>query len=117
MTTYRAVAPVHVEATGYGTRAISPARALGRLERVVEMAVRDWARRDARVRRRLRRVDNRRMDFMRSLFRQFCPDEDEVEARCVMAMAVFIGMHFMAADHGERSRADLLGLLRRQLLT
>lgn len=82
----------------------------------IELAVRDWARRDPAVRRRLRRVDNRRMDFMRSLFRQFCPDDDEVEARCVMAIAVFIGMHFMAADHGQRSRADVLGLLRKQLL-
>ena len=82
----------------------------------IELAVRDWARRDSTVRRRLRRVDNRRMDYMRSLFREFCSDEDDVEARCVMAMAVFIGMHFMAADHGERSRADVLGLLRRQLL-
>ena len=82
----------------------------------VELAVRDWARRDPSVRRRLRRVDNRRMDYLRSLFREFCVDEDELEARCVMAMAVFIGLHFMAADHGERSRADVLGLLRRHLL-
>ena len=82
----------------------------------IELAVRDWARREAGVRRRLRRVDNRRMDYMRSLFREFCPDEDEVEARCVMTMALFIGMHFMAVDHGQRSRADVLGLVRRQLL-
>ena len=34
---------------------------------------------------RLRRVDNRRMDYMRSLFAGFCADEDEVEARCLLA--------------------------------
>ena len=82
----------------------------------VDLAVRDWARRDASVRKRLRRVDNRRMRYMRSLFQEFCPDEDEVEARCVLTLALFIGMHFMAADHGHRSHADVLGLVRRQLL-
>src|SRR3954447_15370581 len=45
----------------------------------IDLAVRDWSRRDKRVATRLRRVDNRRMDYMRSLFADFCPDEDEVE--------------------------------------
>ena len=82
----------------------------------IELAVRDWARRQPSVKRRLRRVDNRRMDYMRSLFREFCADESEVEARCAVAMAVFIGMHLMAADHGTRTRADVVGLITRQLL-
>ena len=47
----------------------------------VDLAVRDWARRDPAVAERLRRVDNRRMDYMRSLFGAFCADEDEVEVR------------------------------------
>src|SRR5689334_17232786 len=51
----------------------------------VELAVRDWARRDRDVARRLRRVDNRRMDYMRSLFGAFCPNPDDVEARCLLA--------------------------------
>src|SRR5688500_14633401 len=41
----------------------------------VDLAIRDWARRDPSVAARLRRVDNRRMDYMRSLFREFCRDE------------------------------------------
>ena len=57
----------------------------------MELAIRDWARRDRPVARRLRRVDNRRMDYMRSLFGAFCPDEDEVEARCLLAFSLFIG--------------------------
>ena len=77
----------------------------------VELAVRDWARRDAAVAERLTRVDNRRMDYMRSLFREFCADDDEVEARCMVAMSIFIGNHFVAADHGERSRADVLKMV------
>jgi AcrR family transcriptional regulator len=76
----------------------------------VDLAVRDWARRDPAVAKRLRRVDNRRMDYMRSLFGDFCQDKDEVEARCMLAFALFVGSHFMATDHGDHSRADVLAL-------
>jgi AcrR family transcriptional regulator len=81
----------------------------------IDLAIRDWARRDKTVARRLRRVDNRRMEYMRSLFGAFCPDEDEVEARCLLAFALFIGNHFVAADHDGRSRADVLRLALRRL--
>src|SRR5438445_35892 len=47
----------------------------------IELAVRDWARRDKAVAKRLKRIDDRRMEYMRPLFRDFCPDEDEVEVR------------------------------------
>ena len=82
----------------------------------VELAIRDWARRDKRVAKRLRRVDNRRMEYMRGLFRDFCRDEDEVEARCLLVMALFVGNHFIAVDHGSRNRDDVLALAVRQLL-
>jgi AcrR family transcriptional regulator len=81
----------------------------------VELAVRDWARRDPNVAQRLRRVDNRRMEYMRSLFGAFCPDEDDVEARCMVFYSLWIGSHFIAADHGTRSRADVLKLALGQL--
>jgi AcrR family transcriptional regulator len=87
-----------------------------RIDRLgIDLAIRDWARRDKAVARRLRRVDNRRMDYMRSLFRDFCPDEDEVEVRCMLAFSIWIGNHFIAADHGGRSRADVLELVIRRL--
>ncbi len=81
-----------------------------------DLAVRDWARREPAVARRLRVVDNRRMEYMRSLFGAFCPDEDEVEARCMLAASLWIGPHFMAADHGGRSRAEVLALALEKLL-
>ena len=81
----------------------------------VDLAVRDWARRDKAVADRLRRVDNRRMDYMRSLFGAFCPDEDDVEARCLVFYSLWIGGHFIAADHGARSRADVVKLAIRRL--
>ncbi|MFD9379485.1 TetR/AcrR family transcriptional regulator [Streptomyces sp. NPDC059999] len=81
-----------------------------------DIAIRDWARRDAAVAERLRRVDNRRMDYLRSLFSSFCPDEDEVEVRCLLAVSVRIGNHFNAADNGSRSRAEVMELIGRRLL-
>jgi AcrR family transcriptional regulator len=80
-----------------------------------DLAIRDWSRRDARVAERLRRVDNRRMDYLRSLFRGFCADEEEVEARSMIAFSLWIGNRFMAADHGTRSRRDVLRLVLRRL--
>ena len=80
-----------------------------------ELAIRDWARADRSVARRLRRVDNRRMDYMRSLFAEFCPDEDEVEVRCLLAFSLFIGNYFVAADHGRLSRKEVVDLALRRL--
>ena len=74
----------------------------------MDLAVRDWSRREPAVAERLRRLDNRRMDYMRSLFGAFCLDEDDVEARCMVFYSLWIGSHFIAADHGARSRADVL---------
>ncbi len=74
----------------------------------VELAIRDWARRDKSVAERLRQVDNRRMNYMRSLFGVICEDDGDVEARCLLAFSLFVGSHFVSADHGGRSRAEVL---------
>jgi AcrR family transcriptional regulator len=74
----------------------------------IELAIRNWARRDKAVAVRLRRVDNRRMDYMRSLFGDICEDDDDVEARCLLVFSLFIGGHFVSADHGGRSRTEVL---------
>jgi AcrR family transcriptional regulator len=81
-----------------------------------DLAIRDWARREEAVAKRVRRIDNRRMEYMRSLFGAFCPDEDDVEARCLLVFALFIGSNFVAADHGARSRADVQRLALSRLL-
>lgn len=82
----------------------------------IDLAVRDWARHRPAVAERLRGVDNRRMDYLRSLFGEFCADPDEVETRSLLVGTLWIGSHFMAADHGDRSRADVLELAVRRLL-
>jgi AcrR family transcriptional regulator len=84
----------------------------------IDLAIRDWARRDRKVAERLRRVDNRRMGYLREQIGTFCPDEDDVEARSLLAFALAIGNHFIAADHDPRSRADVLdSALERLLVT
>jgi AcrR family transcriptional regulator len=82
----------------------------------IELGIRNWARRDKAVARRLRKVDNRRMDYMRSLFGAFCEDDDEVEARCLLAFSLFIGAHFVSADHDGHSRGEVLDLALESLM-
>jgi hypothetical protein len=83
----------------------------------VELALRDWSRRDSDVAERVRRVDNRRMGYMRSLFGQFCVDENDVEARCMLVFSLFIGSHFIAAQHGDKTRSQVLQLAVDRLLS
>jgi AcrR family transcriptional regulator len=82
----------------------------------IELAIRDWSRRDRSVKERLRRVDNRRMQYLRSLFSVFCADEQDVEARSVLAFSLAIGNHLIAADYGAHSQAEALELAVKRLL-
>ncbi|GAA0920152.1 TetR/AcrR family transcriptional regulator [Nonomuraea longicatena] len=74
----------------------------------IDLAVRDWARRDEAVAERLRRVDNRRMALLREMIGTFCSDPGEVEARSLIAFCVAIGHRFLAADHDGRTREEVL---------
>jgi AcrR family transcriptional regulator len=81
----------------------------------IDLAVRDWARRDAAVAERLRRVDNFRIAYLRTLLGSVAADDDDLEARCLMAFSVAIADHLIAADHGTRSRAEVRETIRRRL--
>jgi AcrR family transcriptional regulator len=83
----------------------------------VELAIRDWARRDSEVAERVRQVDNRRIEYLRSLFGQFCVDENDVEARSMLAFSLFIGSYFIAAEHGDKTRPQVLQLAIDRLLS
>jgi AcrR family transcriptional regulator len=72
-----------------------------------DQAIRGWSRRDPAVAERLRRVDNRRMDYLRSLYRGICADEDDVEARSLLSYSLWIGRHLIAADNGTRDVAQV----------
>jgi AcrR family transcriptional regulator len=77
---------------------------------VVELAVRDWSRRDGEVAERVRRIDGQRMEYLRSLFRQLDIDEDDVEVRSMLVMSLFVGSYFIATQHGSRTRSQVLQL-------
>jgi AcrR family transcriptional regulator len=82
-----------------------------------DLAVRDWARHDDGVAERLRRIDSRRMGHLRALFAGLSADPAEVEARCLLIFSLLIGNHYITADHGDYSRAEVLQLALRQLAT
>ena len=81
----------------------------------VELALRDWARRERDVATRLRRVDSRRMGYLHTLFGQFCSDQDDVQARVMLTYSLLIGSYFVTAPRGK-ARARLLGLAVERLL-
>ena len=76
----------------------------------IDLAVRDWARRDQAVAARLRRVDNRRMDTCARCSAPSAPTRTTSRPAACSPSRCSIGNHFIAADHGARSRADVLEL-------
>ena len=82
----------------------------------VELAIRDWARRDSGVAPRLKRLDNRRFAYLRELFGALTGDDADTEVRCTLAFALFVGHPLIAADHPGRTRRDVLDLALAQLL-
>lgn len=82
----------------------------------VDLAVRDWARRDADVAARLRRVDNRRMDYLRELLASIADDAADAEARAMLAFSLVLGDHLIVADHPRTTRARVMRDAARLLL-
>ena len=82
----------------------------------IELAVRDWARRDPSVAARLAGVDERRMGYLRAQFRQLTSDELEAEARCLVAFSIYIGTHFVAAGHPGQTRQAVMNRALEDLL-
>lgn len=82
----------------------------------IELAIREWGRREPSVARRLKRIDNRRMEYMRMLFSGLGLNDGEVEARSFTAFSLFVANHYIAADHGGRSRAEVIALATQHLL-
>ncbi len=74
----------------------------------VELAVRDWSRRDPAVAARLARVDDQRMGYLRTCFAPLCSGPDDAEARSLLAYSLLFGTHFIAARHQGRDRQDVV---------
>lgn len=78
-----------------------------------ELAIRDWARRDARIAQAVSRVDQAQTAFLRSLFAQFC-DAAEAESRTVIAMSTRLAAQFI--DFAAVTEHDVRELVTRRLL-
>lgn len=74
----------------------------------LDLAVREWARRDREVAVRLRRVDNRRMAYLRDLISKIAGDTTEIEAKAMLAFSLIIGNHVIAADHPGSTRGRVV---------
>lgn len=73
-----------------------------------ELALRDVARRDPRVAAIVERVDDQRMEYLRSLYAAHGCSLLEAEARAMIAYSLLIGSYFIRARHGRRSRKAVL---------
>lgn len=82
----------------------------------LELAVRDWARHDSTVAERVTRVDNRRLAYLRPLFREFCDDAADAEGRCLLVLTLFVGESLVNATHGRRTRPAVAAAAVRHLL-
>lgn len=51
------------------------------------------------------------------LYGAFCPDEADVEARCLITFSLRVGEHLIVADNGPRDRADVLAAVRDRMLS
>ena len=73
-----------------------------------ELAIREWSRRDPTVAARVRRIDERRMSYLRELFGELCGDEEEAEARCLQVYSLFVAGHLITTGHGDLTREQVL---------
>lgn len=74
----------------------------------IDLTVREWARRDDQVAERLRRLDNLRMDLLRTYFRPDFPDDEELEARCLLAFMASVANGLVTVDHPGEGREEVL---------
>lgn len=74
----------------------------------LDLAVREWARRDPGVAERLRRVDDQRLDFLRTQFADRFTDPVELEARCLLAFCTAIASDLILAGHPGHTRDEIV---------
>jgi AcrR family transcriptional regulator len=82
----------------------------------LELSVRDWARREPVVAARVARVDDRRLNYLRPLFAEFCDDGADVEGRCLLVLTLLVGESLVTATHGRRTRSSVTAAALRHLL-
>jgi AcrR family transcriptional regulator len=74
----------------------------------LETALRDWSRRNPKVKAAIERIDKRRLGVLRRLFGAICDDPQEAEARSWLLYSMLTGVHLIAAQPTEIDRQALL---------
>lgn len=74
----------------------------------LEVALRQWARRDARARKAIQRVDTRRLDYLCVLFEELGLPRPHAEARAFVSYAILFGDFFITVPRSSTQRATLL---------
>ena len=92
----------------------SPAGRLRRLVRIaisprlevpggpLEMTLRDWARRDARINEIVREVDQRRLVFLEELYKEAGSAAAEARSLAVLHMSYVVGCRILLSGHGRQ---------------
>ena len=73
----------------------------------IELAIRDWSRRDDQVAAYLRRVDATRIGLLRKVFASKHSDPVEVEARSTLAFYASIGAHYVTINHDDMNEEEV----------
>lgn len=82
----------------------------------IDLAIREWARRDDAIAARVQSVDQGRLDLLRSTIGATSSDPVEIEARATVAMLTTIGSHFATVDHGDLDRDEVQARVARIVL-
>jgi AcrR family transcriptional regulator len=74
----------------------------------LELALRDWGRKDANIWQKIAQEDERRMDYMRGLFADIYDDPKIAEAKAWLLFSLYVGENIIAAPVKEQTREELL---------
>ncbi len=74
----------------------------------LELALRDWGRKDSKIWEIIAREDERRMDYMRGLFGEIYEDPKIAEAKAWLLFSFYVGEIIIAAPIKEQNREELL---------
>jgi AcrR family transcriptional regulator len=76
----------------------------------LELALRDWGRKDPKIWEIIAREDERRMDYMRGLFGEIYEDPKIAEAKAWLLFSLYVGEIIIAAPMKAQSREELLAV-------
>tara|TARA_B100000315_G_scaffold202735_2_gene195526 strand:- start:486 stop:1061 length:576 start_codon:yes stop_codon:yes gene_type:complete len=74
----------------------------------LELALRDWGRKDYKIANILRQEDEKRIDYLRGLFVEIYGDKKIAEAKAWLLFSLFVGEIIIDAPMKEQSREDML---------